>query len=187
MDKQPAPYRKNRPRWRVPTSSGTPNARPIAGRSTWGAFEPGNGRTQCKAVARSTGKRCGLDALQGATACRCHGGYALAHRRQREALDRVARPMVSTAWLRSPRKALAALGATVSTMLDGSPVPASPVERGRAVEQGRAVSGFDLTGDRAHAGETVRDPSAIRAPAPSPRGAETGDLSGRPETGDRKA
>jgi hypothetical protein len=183
MDKPQAPYRKNRPRWRVPTSSGTPNARPIAGRSTWGAFEPGNGRTQCKAVARSTGKRCGLDALQGATACRVHGGYGLAYRRQREALDRVARPMVTLSGARSPRRALAAIGATVSASPDGRPLPLSPVERGRMVETGD----LDLTGRRTHAGETVGDPAAIRAPAPDARGAETGDLSGRPETGDRKA
>jgi hypothetical protein len=169
------PYKKNRPAWRVATSSATPR-KPIIPpapdkRSAWGDFTPGNGRTQCKALARSTGKRCGHDALQGATACRVHGGFAMAYRRQREALDATGKATATRNALRAPRRALARIGATVSALPDGSPVPVSPVERGRAWELAMTAAAWKAL--------DVEQTGVAETPQIDP---ETGR---RPETGDR--
>jgi len=95
--------------------------------------------------------------------------------------------MVTLSGARSPRRALAAIGATVSTPIDGRPLPLSPVERGRMVETGD----LELTGDPDSAGASVRDPAFLGLRSTPGEGAETvsGDLRKRrlTETGDRKA
>jgi hypothetical protein len=92
-------------------------------------------------MARSTGKRCGLDALQGATACRVHGGFRMAYR----ASSTMAAPWVSSVGLREPRRALARLGATLDETGDRRPLPVSIIERGRIVERGERIVELDLT------------------------------------------
>jgi hypothetical protein len=126
---------KNRPHWRIAVrESGSKHARFYGYQSRYGDGAPS--RRQCTAIARSTGERCRNDAMQGAPRCRMHGGHALAYR--------AAGVDVSSATVRKPRKALAALGA--GAMPDGFPLdvalPVSPVERGRLYEawQNRALA-----------------------------------------------
>jgi hypothetical protein len=47
-----------------------------ARRSSFGDFSEGSGRRQCLAIAKSTGARCGRDAVQGAKRCRVHKGIS---------------------------------------------------------------------------------------------------------------
>lgn len=67
-----------RPKWRTParkSRTDAPNAHllPLV-RTSFGVFTPGDGRTQCKAIARKTGVRCMCNAVQGAKVCRAHQG-----------------------------------------------------------------------------------------------------------------
>lgn len=56
----------------------------LAKRSSFGDFTPGNGRTRCKAKAKTTGARCRCDAIGGTTRCKAHGGIAYAMRKLRQ-------------------------------------------------------------------------------------------------------
>jgi len=53
----------------------------LAKRTAFGDFSEGSGRRQCVAVAKSTGQRCGKDAVQGVDRCASHGGKAHAVRK----------------------------------------------------------------------------------------------------------
>jgi hypothetical protein len=115
---------KNRPQWRVPDIvNGRRDASFPGYRST---FRDGVNRRQCSAMTRA-GSRCCNDPLQGGTRCRLHGGHMGAYRANGAP--------VSKAALRRPRAALAAIGCgPVPDGLDGVPLPASPVDRGRLFE-----------------------------------------------------
>ena len=66
-----------RPSWRTPCFShpGTDNGHILKKvRTPFGVFTEGDGRVQCKAIARRTGERCLQNAIQGAQCCRSHGG-----------------------------------------------------------------------------------------------------------------
>lgn len=66
-----------RPTYRTPVNvhPGTDNGHILRRvRTPWTDFSPESGRLQCKAVARSTGERCKIAAIQGRECCRMHGG-----------------------------------------------------------------------------------------------------------------
>lgn len=89
----------NRPTWRTPAfeTKAAPNAHILKRvRTPFGQFVDGDGRTQCKAVARSTGLRCRQNAIQGAECCQFHGGLRYLERRIAKAGGRVAAHCVPT-------------------------------------------------------------------------------------------
>jgi len=120
------PNGPNRPSWRMPTGHGNPRAVfPPGVRSQFGDHHPN--RRQCVAVARTTGKRCRKDALQGAKRCAFHRGH-------QEAYCNAPPGFVS---LRTPvavvRSALAKLGSSELFPI-GKAWDPSPVKRGRIIE-----------------------------------------------------
>jgi predicted mannosyl-3-phosphoglycerate phosphatase (HAD superfamily) len=123
-------FGKNKPLWAASRGHGPASAdiAPVVERrSGWGDFTPGNGRVQCDVIARTTGKRCGNDALHGSSRCRMHGGAG-------QAMANAPAGTISTTRGRSiVRKALAALGAG-DMPRDIPVVPVSPVDRGVLVE-----------------------------------------------------
>jgi hypothetical protein len=68
----------NRPHWRLPMTKGKGQKAFPGYQSRFGDGHPN--RTQCNAVARTTGQRCRKDALQGAFCCQSHGGHRQAYR-----------------------------------------------------------------------------------------------------------
>jgi hypothetical protein len=161
---------QNRPSWRLPKIiTGNPNARFPGYVSKFGDGHPS--RRQCIAKARSTGKQCKQDAMQGASTCHMHGGHVHAYR--------AAGVTWSKATMRSaPRKELARIGS-------GSPpadlpvwvkLPVSPVERGRLYEAWRnaqmdPATWLRVTGTHKPPSKYgPHDPAAAcRAPPPKPR------------------
>lgn len=79
---------RSRPSWIAPLFShpGNPATFPatLARRTAFGCFTPDSGRRQCQGVARSTGKRCGCDAVTGSEYCHLHGGARFLERRAQE-------------------------------------------------------------------------------------------------------
>ena len=127
-------YPKNRPMWRIRLANGRErgcDAVFLGYRSRFGDGHPG--RRQCIATARSTGKRCKNDCIQGATCCRVHGGHRIGYR---AAIKRLGPGVISLASGRNaPRKALAKLS-TIEPYPLGAPWLLSPVERGKTIEAG---------------------------------------------------
>ena len=76
-----------RPNWRTPVfeTTSAPNAHLLVKvRTPFGVFTPGDGRTQCKVKARSTGRRCRQNAVQGSQCCKVHGGLRYLDKRIKE-------------------------------------------------------------------------------------------------------
>ena len=123
---------KNRPMWRLRCARGREkgcDARFPGYQSRFGDGHPN--RRQCTASARSTGRRCRCDAVQGSSRCAKHGGHATAYRKARE---RYGHKFVSlTSGKSAARKTLAKLS-TVEPYPKGVPWLASPVDRGMVIE-----------------------------------------------------
>ena len=125
---------KNRPHWRARLASGREKGCKAKFLCTPSRFGDGNpNRRRCKVKARSTGLRCKNDCIGGAPACRVHGGHWLGYRAARKELgaDRV---VSITTGKSVTRKGLARLS-TIERYPVGVPYEASPVERGKRIEE----------------------------------------------------
>lgn len=125
MRRRPHWLAKRRPG--IPEPGKAPPSAMLARRSSFGDFTPGNGRTQCGAIAKSTGLRCRKDAIGGTARCEAHKGIAAAMAKARARGERLvratrnypARAMLYVAGLDEP---------------EGFRSDAKGVERGRLVE-----------------------------------------------------
>lgn len=120
---------KNRPRWMPRDARGRQpkcDARFYCER--YDLHNPPEGWRRCEAIAKGSGQRCKLHALQGARHCHKHTGYSAAY---------VAAGVDwSMASMRSvPRQALARIGSGEAPRdMDYVPYQASPIDRGRLYE-----------------------------------------------------
>ena len=126
---------KNRPNWRMPLRSGRRKGDKTIKPPVPNGYGFRNVARPCKAIARSTGKRCRKPAMHGSPCCEKHGGHVHAYRSEMERLG--PGRVYSLATGRAvPRKALATIGCgeTPRDMPRNIPLPVSPIDRGRLYE-----------------------------------------------------
>ena len=127
------PPSKNRPSWRLPIAPGCGKGRKFPGyQSRFGDGHPN--RRQCTATARSTGKRCRCDPVQGSPRCQKHGGHRLAYLAAQEQLGNRFVSLVSGK--AAARKGLARLS-VVEPYPKDVPWLDFPVDRGLVIEAER--------------------------------------------------